>query len=247
MTRTIQWLSRGLNTAKWAEALALVTSYSLPKDAVFRTPARSAIESPRNFRDQRKKAWLSFSERPFDGYDRVPADGVDAMKRWVLGAIAEKPIGGKLLRIFAGSPKRHVFWLPRNSAGTGAVLRSEAAHLSVDIHFGERKTVASGRRRSLRPALGHLRRVHRLRWFVLDHFVYRCFTYQSKPYLPLASLSPGQRIVVALNGFSVLAASGNVRVRIHSVKQRVAIHIPVPVKSRPERHERGGIGLDACV
>ncbi len=249
MTRTIQWLSRVLNTAKGATLLALVTVYSLKKEAFLRMLARSAIDSPRNFRNQGKKTRVSFSDLPFYVYDRTLADAVDAMKRWILAAIAETPIQEKLFCTFEGPPQRYAFWLLQKFARIGAVLRSEAPNLSFDVPFGERKTVAPVLRRPLRPALGHLPQVHLLRSFVRDHFLYRFFTHQSKPYLSLASLIPGQRIVMPLNGFSVPAVTGNVGGMIHSIKQRVAIHIPVPVevKTRPERHELLVVGLDARV
>lgn len=249
MTRTIQWLSRVLHTAKGATVLALVTVYPLEKETFLRTLARSAIDSPRNFRNQGKKTWVCFSDLPFDVYDRTLADAVAAMKRRILAAIVETPIQEKLFCTFEGPPQRYAFWLLQKLAQIGAVLRSEAPNLSIGVPFGERKTVAPVLQRTLRPALGHLPRVQLLRSFERDHFLYRFFTHQSKPYLSLASLIPGQRVVMPLKGFSVPAISGNVGGMIHSMKQRVAIHIPVPVevKTRPERHERLVGGLDARV
>ena len=59
MTRTIHWLSSVLNTGKWAAVLALVTAYSLQKDAFLRTLARTVrwgdLDSPRNFRNPGQK------------------------------------------------------------------------------------------------------------------------------------------------------------------------------------------------
>ena len=251
--RTIQWLSSVLNTGKWAAVLALVTAYSLQKDAFLRTLARTVqwvdLDSPRNFRNQDKKTRVNFWKLPVHLYDRALSDAVDTMKRWILAAIAQAHIKEKLFRIFKGPQRRYAFWLLQKFARIGAVLRGEAPEPPFAIPLGERKAVAHLLRRLLRKALGHSPRVHLRRSFELDNSLYRFFTHKGKPYLSIVSLVPGHRIAIPLKGFPVPAVTGNVRVVIDPVKQMVSVHIPVPVqvKTLSERRDPLVVGLDAGV
>ncbi len=253
MTRTIQWLSSVLNTGKWAAILALVTAYSLQKDALLRTLARTVrwadLDSPRNFRNRDKQTRVNVWKLPIHLYDRALVDAVDTMKRWILAAIAQAHIKEKLFRTFTGPQRRYALWLLRKFVRIGAVLRGEAPQPPFAIALGERKTVARLLRRLLRKALGHSPRVHLRRSFELDNSLYRFFTHQGTPYLSIASLIPGQRIVMPLKGFPVPAVTGNVRVVIHPMQHTVAVHIPVPVRIQtlPERPEPLVVGLDAGV
>ena len=191
MTRTIQWLSSVLNPGKWAAILALVTAYSLQKDALLRTLARTVrwadLDSPRNFRNRDKQTRVNVWKLPIHLYDRALADAVDTMKRWILAAIAQAHIKEKLFRTFTGPQRRYALWLLRKFVRIGAVLRGEAPQPPFAIALGERKTVARLLRRLLRKALGHSPRVHLRRSFELDNSLYRFFTHKGKPYLSIAS------------------------------------------------------------
>ena len=82
------------------------------------------------------------------------------------------------------------------------MLRGEAPEPPFAIPLGERKAVARLVRRLLRKALGHSPRVHLRRSFELDPSLYHFFMHQGKPYLPIASLVPGHRIVLPLRSVS---------------------------------------------
>lgn len=253
MTRTIQWLSHGLNSGKWAAVLALVTAYSRQKDAFLRALAQTGrwadLDSFRAFRNRDKTMRVNFWKLPVHLYDRALADAVDTMKRWILAAVTQAHIKGKLFRTFEGPQRRYAFWLLRKFARIGAVLRGEAPAPPFEISLGERKTVARLLRRLLRKALGQSPRVHLRRSFALDNSLYRFFTHKGQPYLAIVSLIPGKRIVIPLKGFPAPAVTGNVRVVLDPVKHTVAVHIPVSVqvKTLPERPEPLVIGLDAGV
>ena len=255
MTRTVKWLSDVLNTGKWAAVLAIVMAYSLQKDAFLRALARTLqwadLDNSRAFRNRNKKFRVNVWQLPVHLYDRALADAVDTMKRWILAAIAQAHIKGKLFRAFEGPQRRYAFWLLRKFVRIGAVLRGEAPVPPFAISSAERRAVTRLLRRLLQKALGKSPRVHLRRSFELDNSLYRFFIHKGKPYLSIASLIPGQRIVIPLKGFPIPAVAGNVRVVIHPMqhKHTVAVHIPVPVRAKtlPERREPLVVGLDAGV
>lgn len=253
MTRTVKWLSGPLNTGKWAAVLAIATAYSLQKDAFLRTLARTVrwadLDNPRAFRKRDKASRVNCWTLPVHLYDRALFDAVETMRRWILAAIAQTHIEGKLFRMFEGRQRRYAFWLLRKFVRIGAVLRGEAPEPQFAIALAERQAVVRLLRRLLRKALGKAPRVHLRRSFALDNTLYRFFTHQGKPYLSIASLVPGQRIVIPLKGFPVPAVTGNVRVVIDPLQHTVAIHVPIPVrvKTLPERREPVVVGLDAGV
>ena len=253
MTRTVTWLSGMLNTGKWAAVLAMATAYSLQKDAFLRTFARTVrwadLDNPRAFRNRDKGSRVDFWKLPVHLYDRALFDAVDTMRRWILAAIAQAHIEGKLFRAFEGPQRRYAFWLLRKFVRIGAALRGEALEPPFEISLAERQAVVRLLRRLLRKALGTSPRVHLRRSFELDNTLYRFFTHQGKPYLSIVSLVPGQRIVIPLKGFPVPAVTGNVRVVIDPLTHTVAVHVPVPVrvKTSPERREPVVVGLDVGV
>jgi putative transposase len=253
VTRTVKWLSGILNAGKWEAVRALATAYSLQKDAFLRTLARTVrwadLDNPRAFRQRDKASRVNGWALPVHLYDRALFDAVDTMRRWILAAIAQAHIEGKLFRAFKGPQRRYAFWLLRKFVRIGAALRGEAPDPPFEISLAERQAVVRLLRRLLRKALGQSPRVHLRRSFALDNTLYRFFTHQGKPYLAIASLVPGRRIVIPLKGFPVPAVTGNVRVVINPLKHTVAIHVPVPlrVKTVPERREPVVIGLDAGV
>lgn len=253
MTRTVKWLSGTLNTGKWAAVLAIATAYSLQKDAFLRTLARTVrwadLDNPRAFRKRDKASRVNCWTLPVHLYDRALFDAVDTMRRWIRAAIAQTHIEGKLFRAVEGRQRRYAFWLLRKFGRIGAVLRGEAPEPQFAISLAERQAVVRLLRRLLRRALGKSPRVHLRRSFALDNTLYRFFTHPGKPYLSIASLVPGQRIVIPLKGLPVPAVTGNVRVVIDPLKHTVAIHVPVPVRVKPlpERREPVVIGLDSGV
>jgi IS605 OrfB family transposase len=253
VTRTVKWLSSILNTGKWATVLAIATAYSLQKDAFLRTLARTVrwadLDKPRAFRNRDKESRVNLWKLPVHLYDRALFDAVDTMRRWILAAIDQAHIEGKLFRAFEGPQRRYAFWLLRKFVRIGAALRGEAPEPKFEISLAQRQAVVRLLRRLLRKALGKSPRVHLRRSFELDNTLYRFFTHRGKPYLSIASLVPGQRTVIPLKGFPVPAVTGNVRVVLDPRKHAVAVHVPVPVrvKTLPDRREPVVVGLDAGV
>lgn len=253
MTRTVKWLSAVLNIGKWLAVLAVVSAYAHQKDALLRelapTKRWADLDESRPFRNREKKTRVNFWKLPVHLYDRALSDAADTMKRWILAAIAQAHIKGKVFRAFKGPQRRYAFWLLQKFARIGAVLRGEAPEPKFPISLEERQAVVRLLRRLLRKALGRSPRVHLRRSFELDSSLYRFFLHQDKPYLSIASLTPGQRIVIPLVGFPVPAIIGNVRVVINPVKHTVAIHIPTPVHTRvvPKRTAPLVVGMDAGV
>ncbi len=111
MTRTVKWLSGILNTGKWAAVLAIATAYSLQKDAFLPIRARTVrwadLDRPRDFRNRDKESRVNFWKLPGHLYDRALFDAVDTMRRWILAAIAQAHIEGKLFRAFEGPQRRY--------------------------------------------------------------------------------------------------------------------------------------------
>jgi putative transposase len=233
--------------------MAVVLAYGRQKDAFLRELVRTTrwgdLDAPRTFRNRDKASRVNVWQLPVHLYDRALADAVDTMKRWILAAIAQAHIQGKCFRAFEGPQRRYAFWLLRKFVRIGAVLRGEAPVPTFEISLAERRAVARLLRRLLRKALSKSPRVHVCRSFELDNSLYRFFTHQGRPYLSIASLIPGQRIVMPLKGFPIPAVTGNVRVVIHPMQHTVAVHIPVPVRIQPlpERPEPLVVGLDAGV
>jgi len=253
VTRTVKWHSDPLNAGKWVAILAIATAYSRQKDAFLRTLARTVrwadLDNPRAFRDRDKKSRGNSWKLPVHLYDRALFDAVDTMKRGILAAVSQAHIEGKLFRAFEGPKRRYAFWLLRKFGRIGAVLRGEAPEPPFAITLAERQAVVRLLRRLLRKALAKAPRARLHRSFALDNTLYRFFTHQGKPYLSIASLVPGQRIVVPLKGYPVPAVTGNVRVVIDPRQHTVAIHVPIPVRVKPvpERREPVVVGLDVGV
>ncbi len=231
----------------------MATAYSLQKDAFLRALARTVrwgdLDNPRAFRNRDKAARVNVWTLPVHLYDRALFDAVDTMKRWILAALAQAHIEGKLFRAFEGQQRRYAFWLLRKCVRIGAVPRGDAPEPRFEMSLAERQAVVRRLRRLLRKALGKSPRVHRRRSFALDNTLYRFFTHKDQAYLSLASLIPGRRIVIPLRGCPVPAVTGNVRVVINPITHTVAIHVPVPVriKTVPARREPLVVGLDAGV
>ena len=255
MTRTVKWPSVALNIGKWLAIMAVVLAYGRQKDAFLRELVRTTrwgdLDAPRTFRNRDKASRVNVWQLPVHLYDRALADAVDTMKRWILAAIAQAHIQGKCFRAFEGPQRRYAFWLLRKFVRIGAVLRGEAPVPTFEISLAERRAVARLLRRLLRKALSKSPRVHVRRSFELDNSLYRFFTHQGRPYLSIASLIPGQRIVMPLKGFPIPAVTGNVRVVIHPMQHTVAVHIPVPVRiqtlpERPDHRAGGGAKPSVC-
>ncbi len=230
MTRTIPWLSDVLNTRKWAAVVAIAAAYSLQKVAVLRALTRTIwwadLDTSRAFRNRDKASRGNAWHLPVHLYERALFDAVDTMKRWILAAVAQAHIEGKLLRVFEGPQRRYAFWLLRKFVRIGAVPRGEVPVPPFEVPLGDGQTVARLLRRLLRKALGQSPRVHRRRASELDNTLYRVFTHKGKAYLSIASLIPGQRIAIPLQGVPVPAVTGSVRVVIPPLQ-----HATFPLRS----------------
>ena len=236
MIRTVKWLSCALNIGKWLGLWAVALAYGRQKDAFLRELSRTSrwadLDKPREFRNRDKKTRVNFWRLPVHLYDRALFDAVDIMKRWILSSVAQGHVRGKVFASsqLSASQKHYAFWILKRFERIGAVLRGEVPLPKFKISEEERRAVSRLLRRLLRQALGHPPRVHLHRSFELDSSLYRYFVHKGAAYLAVASLRPGERIVIPLRGFPAKAVTGNVRVVLHPESRTVAVHLPLPVR-----------------
>jgi IS605 OrfB family transposase len=254
MIRTVKWLSWTLNVGKWLGLVAVALAYSHQKDAFLRDLAKTSrwadLDKPRKFRNRDKKTRVNVWRLPVHLYDRALSDAVDTMRRWILSAIATAHIRGKVFASdkLSAEQKHYGFWILRSFERIGAVLRGEAPSPKFQISPQECQAVVRLLRRLLRQALGHPPRVHLRRSFELDSSLYRFFVHKGVAFLAVASLKPGERIVIPLRGLPAKAVTGNVRVVLHPARRTVAVHQPIPVRVPVTGAATASVtGLDAGV
>ncbi len=249
MKRTAKYATQPLNQGKWRELLALVHAFADMKDTFLRILGRTSawrhLDKPKAFRNKVKKLYRS--DIPVHLQDQAVFDAVETMRRFIEAGIASVHLRAKVFVRYQDSDKKrhYAFWLLRSYEHIGALLRGEAPIPKFEIPVLERKEVVRFLRRSLRKALGTPPRVHLRRSAALDDTLYRIFEKNGRQYVAVASLTPGKRLILPLQGKGRI--SGNVRVVLDFDRKTVAIHMPYEVRVPAVPADGPNIGLDAGV
>lgn len=96
-------------------------------------------------------------------------------------------------------------------------------------------------KRTFRRVLGRKPRVKKACSFVVDQQMYRVFAVDNRQYIAIATLTPGERVVIPLAG--VHAIEGNLRVVLLPDENCVEIHLTREPQTYPPGEEEAGIDL----
>ncbi len=177
--------------------------------------------------------------------DQAIKDAVLAMRRWINSAIARTHLKQRIFARFDREQRHYAFWLLGRYGRIGAVLRGEAPPPAFEIPVQERKEVARLLRRLLRGALGEAPRVRVRRSMALDSSLYRVFEHREHLYVAIASLLPGERLVLPLRGKGRIG--GDIRVVLDAGRKTAFVHMAYNLRTPAYSATGAAVGLDAGV
>lgn len=145
--------------------------------------------------------------------------------------------------------KHYAFWLLYKHEKRGRDWRRiQAVFTGEDIVNEKINLGANGRtkvrkylKRVFRRVLGKKPRVRKARSFDVDQQMYRVFAVGNRQYIAVATLTPGERVVIPLAG--VHAIEGNLRVILLPDERSVEIHLTREPQTYPPGEEETGIDL----
>jgi hypothetical protein len=128
-------------------------------------------------------------------------------------------------------------WKRLRAVFTGEDIVSE----EIKLDAGDRARVRKYLKRTFRRVLGRKPRVKKARSFTVDQKMYRVFNSGKRQYIAVATLTPGERVIIPLAG--VHAIEGNVRVVLIPEENCVEIHLTREPRTFSPGEEEAGIDL----
>ena len=243
-----------LNAGKWAKLVETAEAYARQKDAFLveygQLKHLRYLGEKRKLRDELVSAGFA---SPFGLQARmwklVLEDALYTLERqWEAAVVAVKE---RLYRHqgLTDEEKHYAFWLLYKHEKYGRDWRRlEAIFTGEDVTNEEINLDAKGRakvrkylKRTFRRVLGRKPRVRKARSFALDQEMYRVFAAGKRQYIAVATLVPGERVVIPLRG--VHAIRGNLRVVLLPEETCVEIHLAREPQTYPPGEEEAGIDL----
>ncbi|WP_353928614.1 hypothetical protein [Desulfofundulus kuznetsovii] len=254
MQQTVRQKSLPLNNEKWARITETADAYARQKDAFLveygHVKYLHYLGEKRKLRDELVSAGFV---SPFGLQARqwklALEDALYTLERQWEAAIAE--VKEYLYRHegLTDEEKHYAFWLLYRHVKHGRNWkRIRAVFTGEDIVSEEIKLDAGGRarvrkylKRTFRRVLGRKPRVKKARSFTVDQQMYRVFATGKRQYIAVATLTPGERVIIPLAG--VHAIEGNVRVVLIPEENCVEIHLTREPRTYPPGEEEAGIDL----
>ncbi|WP_172839208.1 zinc ribbon domain-containing protein [Thermanaeromonas toyohensis] len=148
-----------------------------------------------------------------------------------------------------GEEKHYAFWLLYKPPKGGRDWRriqaiftgEDVTGENIDLDASGRSRVRKYLRRVFRRVLGRRPRVRKARSFAVDQQMYRVFSTEDRQYIAVATLTPGERVVVPLAG--IHAVDGNLRIVLLPDERAVEVHISRDPRVYPPGEEEVGIDL----
>ena len=254
MQQTVRQKSLPLNKAKWAKLVETAEAYARQKDAFLleyeHVKYLHYLGEKRKLRDELVSAGFT---SPFGLQARqwklALDDALFTLERQWEAAVVE--VKERLYRHegLTDEEKHYAFWLLYKHEKYGRDWKRLAAVFTgEDVINEEIKLDAKGRvkvrnylQRTFRRVLGRKPRVKKARSFALDQEMYRVFITGKRQYIAIATLAPGERVVVPLTG--VHAIEGNLRVILIPDEQTVEIHLSRDPQTYPPGEGEAGLDL----
>jgi transposase len=252
--QTVRQKSLPLNKKKWSEVVKTTEAYASQKDAFLveyeHVKYLPYLGEKRRLRDELVSAGFV---SPFGLQARqwklALDDALFTLERQWEAAVVE--VKERLYRHegLTGEEKHYASWLLYKHEKYGRDWqRLKAIFTGEDIINEEIKLDAKGRakvrkylKRTFRRVLGRKPRVKKARSFVVDEQMYRVFATNNRQYIAVATLTPGERVIIPLAG--VHAIEGNVRVVLIPEENCVEIHLTREPRTYPPGEEEAGIDL----
>ena len=254
MQQTVRQKSLPLNKKKWARAAETAAAYARQKDAFLvqfgQIRHLHCLGEKRRLRDELVSAGFA---SPFGLQARMWKLALeDALytleKQWEAAVVEVKE---RLYRHegLGDEEKHYASWLLYKHGKRGRDWRRiQAVFTGEDVVNEEIKLDKDGRarvrnylKRVFRRVLGKRPRVRKARSFVVDQQMYRAFTAGGRQYVALATLAPGERVVIPLAG--VHALEGNLRVVLLPDESCVEVHLSREPRTYPPGEGEAGIDL----
>lgn len=254
MQQTVRQKSLPLNNEKWARITETAGAYARQKDAFLveygHVKYLHYLSEKRKLRDELVSAgFVSPFGLKARQWKLALEDALYTLERQWEAAIVE--VKGYLYRHegLTDEEKHYAFWLLYKHEKHGRDWkRILAVFTGEDIVNEEINLDAEGRarvrkylKRLFRRVLGRKPRVKKARSFTVDQQMYRVFSTGKRQYIALATLTPGERVVIPLAG--VHAIKGNLRIVLLPKEYCVEIYLTREPRTYPPGAKEAGIDL----
>lgn len=254
MQQTVKQKSLPLNNKKWARITETVGAYARQKDAFLveyeHVKYLRYLSEKRKLRDELVSAGFV---SPFGLQARqwklALEDALYTLERQWEATVVE--VKERLYRHeeLTNEEKHYAFWLLYRHEKHGRNWqRIQAVFTGEDVTNGEINLDAEGRarvrkylKRVFRRVMGRKPRVKKARSFTVDQQMYRVFSTGTRQYIAIATLTPGERVIIPLAG--VHAVEGNLRVILLPDERAVEILLTREPQTYPPGEEEAGIDL----
>ncbi|WP_041570908.1 zinc ribbon domain-containing protein [Candidatus Desulforudis audaxviator] len=254
MQQTVKQKSLPLNKKKWSEIAKTAEACASQKDAFLvkygHVKYLHYLGEKRRLRDELVSAGFA---SPFGLQARQWKLVLDDAL-FTLGRQWEAAVVGVKERLYrheglTDEEKHYAFWLLYKHEKYGRDWkRLQAIFTGEDVINEEIKLDAKGcakvrkyLKRTFRRVLGRKPRVKKARGFVVDQQMYRVFAAGNRQYIAVATLTPGERVIIPLAG--VHAMEGNLRVVLIPEENCVEIHLTREPRTYPPGEGEAGIDL----
>ncbi len=254
MQQTVRQKSLPLNSEKWARITETAGAYARQKDAFLveygHIKYLHYLSEKRKLRDELVSAGFT---SPFGLQARqwklALDDALFTLERQFEAAVVEVKECLYRHEGLTDEEKHYASWLLYKHKKHGRDWkRIQAIFTGKDIVSEEINLDAEGRakvrkylKRVFRRVLGKKPRVKKARSFTVDQQMYRVFAVGSRQYIAVATLTPGERVIIPLAG--VHAIEGNLRVILLPDERAVEIHLTREPQTYPPGEEEAGIDL----
>lgn len=254
MRQTIKQKSLPLNRDKWTKIAQTAEAYASQKDAFLvkygHVKYLHYLSAKRRLRDELVAAGFTSSfGLQARQWKLALDDALFTLERQWEAAVVE--VKERLYRHegLSDEEKHYAFWLLYRDEKRGRDWkRLQAIFTDEEMINKEVKLGAEGRarvrkylQRAFRRILGKRPRVKKARSFVVDQQMYRVFTAGKRQYIAVATLTPGERVVIPLTGMH--AMQGNLRVILLPDEQAVEVHLNREPRVHPSGEGEAGIDL----
>ena len=254
MRQTVRQKSLPLNKKKWSEVVKTAEAYARQKDAFLvqfgHVKYLHYLDEKRSLRDELvSSGFVSPFGLQARQWKLALNDTLFTLERQWEAAVVE--VKERLYRHegLTGEEKHYAFWLLYKHKKHGrdwkriqAIFTGEnVINDEIDLDAKARAKVRKYLKRAFRRVLGSKPRVKKARSFVVDQQMYRVFTTGKRQYIAVATLTPGERVIIPLAG--VHAMEGNLLVVLIPEENSVEIHLTREPRTYPLCREEAGIDL----
>lgn len=232
MKRTIKRHSKRINKSKWQTLQDIANAYAWQKDRFLLAYAPPKAYSQYNgFRQVRNSLVKAKHNSPLQArqWKLALKDSWETLdKQWLALAVELRPMIARHPNL-TESQKHYAYWILRSSERIAQLV---SGVYPVPKHFkiepDKLTQVGNYLRRVINKNKGSQPRVKSARSFTAEPETYRIFSHKGTQYIAIATLTPRQRLVIPLTGYTRI--KGQVRIVLDYEKQRIEVHTAADVK-----------------